>query len=179
MYFITYIIIFYQKMNNIFKKVFKDKALFLNSLEHFSITPNKGFMAFYTEDVPLSSTFEKYNQIYEHTFEVLNSGNVNEEIKKLFYEEDELNKISSITELTKIFSIMTVLTNSYLYFNRNNPSIRLPRQLAVPLYHSSNKLKILPVFCLWSSIHGIKQLNKTNTYEIENLKMRFSFTCRS
>ena len=71
---------------------------------------------------------------------------------------------------------MTVLTNSYLYFNRNNPSLRLPRQLAVPLYHSAHKLNILPVFCLWSSLHGVKRLDDTDQFNYENFKMRFSFT---
>lgn len=164
-------------MINAFRKIFKDHKTYLSTLEHFSICQNKGFLAYYTDDISVSKNFKSYENLYENIHQVLNSQKINEEINNLKYEENDLNSLKNVKEYSKIFSITTAMTNSFLYFNSQEEYIKLPRQLSVPLYYTAQKLNIIPVFCLYTSVHSVKSLgNKPDLLNFNDVKMRFSFT---
>lgn len=64
---------------------------------------------------------------------------------------------------------------SYIW-NGDKPVDRLPKELAIPLYDTTSKLKMNPSYSHLSQVINWKKIDENKEFSFDNIKLRYSFT---
>jgi len=149
--------------------------------KHHNVDPHYGFLPYHViDDVIVPDSFLTHFEIFRNLHKYLSAKCLPSNIMQLpIFGAAGLDAALAecdSAQLSLLFSVFSVLSNSYIVSIGEKEQPRLPRQLAVPLIAISDVLEINPIFCLWSTLCAMRQDSLVRPSMFSGYKMAFSFT---
>jgi len=179
------------------ENIFADEETFKKCLQAFDISESLGFLAYYdVNEIILNEDFQEYEEIIKNLSAINKDYSLVSEINKIKFNDNFLRpnyfKSMLTSRITKIFSIFSILVNSFTFTSlKLNSSLKrlvIPKQIAIPLLESAKILELKPIVCLWTNLHAVtKNIKELKSYKnideynendmkLENIKLAFSQT---
>lgn len=147
--------------------------------KHYDVFPRSGFLP---EKLPIERLPQSYYAPWEDLVNNLPSLIMTRRIRNMVDKMEELStdKLNSIEEYRRAYQVLGFLTHAYIW-GTDEPTNKLPQQIAGPLLKVSEKLRLPPLatyagLCLWNFKQIVPTKEGEDIWDLDNLTTINTFT---